>query len=135
MNVWRFKSCSKCGGDLFFEDDEWGCIQCGRYYYPKADLPLAYPQLIAVASGGGNDNRGKRRRTGGIAGRNINAVVGSQLASTRRWRERNQQVIASLDAGRTVSETAGVLGRFRRQVRSVAERLQEIKVLTPERTR
>ena len=135
MNAWRLQGCSKCGGDLFHEDDAWGCIQCGRYYYPKVDLPIDYPLMAPVASGGGNDNRGKRRRTGGLAGRNINAVVGSQLASTRRWRERNQQVIASLDAGRTVAETAGVLGRDLRQVRSVAERLRETKVLTPERTR
>ena len=134
MNVWRFKSCSKCGGDLFLQDGEWGCIQCGRYYYPKADLPLAYPRLAAAASGGGNENKGKRRRAGGIAGRNINSVVRSQLASTQRWRERNQQVIACLDAGRTVAETVGELGWDPRQVRSVAERLWEIRVLTPERT-
>ena len=134
MNVWRIKGCTKCGGDLFVQDDEWGCIQCGRYYYPKADLRLALPRLTAAASGGGNESRRKRRRAGGIAGRNINSVVQSQLASTQRWREQNQQVIACLDAGRTVAETVGELGRDPRQVRSVAERLREIRVLTPERT-
>ena len=132
MNAWRLKGCRKCGGDLCHEDGAWGCIQCGRYYYPKVDLPIDYPLMAAV--GGGNDNKGKRRRTGGIAGRNINAVVRSQLASTQRWREQNQQVITQLDAGRTVAETAGVLGRDPRQVRNVAKRLREIRVLTPERT-
>ena len=124
MNVWKFKSCSKCGGDLFAQDGEWGCIQCGRYYYPKADLPLEYPQLTAAVSGEGDDNRRKRRRAGGIAGRNINAVVRSQVASTQKWRERNQQVIACLNAGQSVAETVGALGRDPRQVRSVAERLR-----------
>ena len=134
MNVWRFKSCIKCGGDLFVQDGDWGCIQCGRYYYPIADTPLAYPQLTVAASDGGNDSRGKRRRTGGLAGRNINAVVRSQLASTERWQVQNQQVITHLDAGRSVAETAGVLGRDPRQVRNVAERLREIRTLTLEQT-
>ena len=118
MNVWRFKSCTKCGGDLFAQDSEWGCIQCGSYYYPNADLPLAYPILTSLASSGGNGRRAKRRHTGGIAGRNINSVVQSQLARTQRWQEQNQQVIAHLDAGRTVAETAGVMGRDPRQVSS-----------------
>lgn len=134
MNIWRFKSCIKCGGDLFLQDGEWGCIQCGRYYYPNADVPLAYPQLTVAASDGGNDNRVKRRRSGGLAGRNINAVVRSQLASTQRWREQNQQVITHLDAGRTVAEIAGALGRDPRHVKNVARRLREISVLTPELT-
>ena len=134
MNSWRFKSCIKCGGDLFVQDGDWGCIQCGRYYYPIADMPLAYSQLTVAASDGGNNKRGKRRRTGGLAGRNINAVIRSQLASTQRWREQNQQVITHLDAGRTVAETAGVLGQDPRQVRNVAKRLREARLLTPEPT-
>ena len=128
MNDWRLKSCTKCGGDLFAGNGEWGCIQCGRYFYPQVDAPLAYPQLTAAASGRGNDHKGKRRRVGGIAGRNINALVRSQLASTQRWRERNQQVIASLDAGQTVGETVEVLCRDPRQVRCVAELLRETRV-------
>ena len=131
MTVWRFKSCGKCGGDLFATDSEWGCIQCGQYYYPKAGLPLDYPQLTVTASVGGKDNRRKRRRTGGLAGRNINSVIQSQLASTQKWRDRNQQIITHLESGRTLTETAGVLGQNLRQVRMVADRLREIKVLTP----
>ena len=129
MNIWRFKGCGKCGGDLFATDGEWGCIQCGQYYYPKADMPLDYPQLTVTASVGGNDNRRKRRRTGGLAGRNINSVIQSQLASTQKWRDRNQQIITHLESGRTLTETAGVLGQNLRQVRMVADRLREIKVL------
>ncbi len=86
MNVRRFKSCSRCSGDLIVQNGEWGCIQCGLYYYPKADLRLVYPGLTAAASCGGNDNRGEKNRTGGLAGRIINAVVrrANWLASIRR---------------------------------------------------
>ena len=35
----RLRSCEKCKGDLILGDDEWRCLQCGRYYYP--DLPAA----------------------------------------------------------------------------------------------
>ena len=106
MNVWRLKGCNRCGGDLFAQEDEWGCIQCGRYYYPDADMSLAHPRFTVAALDGENDNRGKRRRSGGLPGRNINAVVRSQLASTQRRREQNQQLTSRFDAGRTVAETA-----------------------------
>ena len=135
MNVWRLKDCNKCGGDLFHQDGEWGCLQCGRYYYPKAEPSVAYPQLDAVAVGGGNDTRRTRRRSGGLAGRNINAMIDSQLARTRRWQDQNKQSIASLDAGRTVAETARALGEDPRRMRSVAERLREMKTLELEPAR
>jgi len=132
MTVWRLKSCGKCGGDLLAAVGEWGCIQCGQYYYPEAAPSLENPELSASASVEGNDDRRKRRRTGGIAGRNINSVVRSQLASTQKWRDQNQQVITHLESGQTVAETAGVAGRKPRQVRMVAERLRDTRVLTPE---
>ena len=96
---------------------------------------MAYTRLDAVAVGGGNDTRRTRRRSGGLAGRNINAMIDSQLARTRRWREQNKQVIASLNAGRTVAETARSLGEDPRRMRSVAERLGEIKTLELDRVR
>ena len=75
MNVRRFKSCSRCSGDLIVQNGEWGCIQCGLYYYPQGDLPLVYPGLTAAASGGGNSNWCESNWTSGLAGRIINAVV------------------------------------------------------------
>ena len=33
-------SCYKCKGDLVYEGDEWRCLQCGKYYYPKGPQPL-----------------------------------------------------------------------------------------------
>jgi DNA-directed RNA polymerase subunit RPC12/RpoP len=33
MLNWKFKACTRCGGDLFYDDDEDGCfqecLQCG----------------------------------------------------------------------------------------------------------
>ena len=69
------KSCSRCSGDFSVHNGELGCIQCGLYYYPKADLPLVYPGLTAAVSGGGISNWCERNWTIGLAGRIINAVV------------------------------------------------------------
>ena len=37
----RFRSCLKCRGDLILGDNEWRCMQCGRYYYiaPASQAP------------------------------------------------------------------------------------------------
>ena len=33
MNLFRFKGCVKCGGDLALDQGDWLCLQCGTYYY------------------------------------------------------------------------------------------------------
>ena len=33
--VYRLKTCPMCQGDLFHEDEEWRCFQCGHYYYMR----------------------------------------------------------------------------------------------------
>ena len=33
MNVYRLGVCLKCRGDLYLDDDDWICLQCGTYYY------------------------------------------------------------------------------------------------------
>ncbi len=132
MRVWKFKSCSKCGGDLFAQDGEWGCIQCGRYYYPANTEPLEIPPLPAkepVRAVGPTRNR---MRCGGIAGRNINAVVNAQHARAQRWRAKNHQIIAYLDEGRSVAEAATLLGENPRQVRNVAAILREMSAAVSE---
>ena len=128
MNIWKFKSCSKCGGDLFAQDGEWGCIQCGRYYYPASPEPVEYPLLSTPSQVRASSDSRKRARCGGIAGRNINAVVRMQEARTERWQSQNQQIIAYLDQGRTVAETARLVGKNQRQVRNVAAALREMRV-------
>ena len=128
MNVWKFKSCSKCGGDLFSQDGEWGCIQCGRYYYPANTEPLDIPPIPIEEPVRAVGATRKRMRCGGIAGRNINAVVSAQQNRADRWRAKNKQIIACLDEGRSVAETANLLRRNQRQVRNVAAMLREMSV-------
>lgn len=36
--MFRLKGCIKCGGDLFLEERDWECLQCGKYYYSTALL-------------------------------------------------------------------------------------------------
>ena len=33
LALFRFKACTKCGGDLALDDGDWLCLQCGKYYY------------------------------------------------------------------------------------------------------
>lgn len=33
MTLFRFKACTKCGGDLALDEGDWLCLQCGKYYY------------------------------------------------------------------------------------------------------
>lgn len=47
MELYRLKACTKCGGDLAFDEGDWICLQCGTYYYvglyrsrpPRPELP------------------------------------------------------------------------------------------------
>ncbi len=129
MSIWKFKSCGKCGGDLFAQDGEWGCIQCGRYYYPASTEPREIPPLPSEKPLLAASATRKRMRCGGIAGRNINAVVNAQQARAQRWRAKNHQVLVCLDEGRTVTETAALLGKNPRRVRNVAAMLRELSVV------
>ena len=33
LTLFRFKACTKCGGDLTLDEGDWLCLQCGKYYY------------------------------------------------------------------------------------------------------
>ena len=35
LNWFRLKGCVKCQGDLVWDDGDWLCLQCGRYYYTR----------------------------------------------------------------------------------------------------
>ena len=63
MTLFRFKACTKCGGDLVFDEGDWLCLQCGRYYdvglYRERDktaVKWQFPEtrgFIAKGYGGG----------------------------------------------------------------------------------
>lgn len=131
MTLWNFKGCQKCCGDLFMDNGDWQCLQCGRYYYrrPVATVPEPLEQEHMAFS----SRRPRRRRpSGGIAGRNINAFVNGQRARSERWWTRNQNVIHFLSQGRTVEETAKLAGRTRRQVKEVMSLVSEMDVQAEE---
>lgn len=131
MSAWKIKSCSKCGGDLFSQDGEWGCIQCGQYYYPAHTDPLETTPLPTVEPFHAVDASGRSMRCGGIAGRNINASVCPQPHSqAEQWRSKNRQIIACLGRGRSVAQIATLLGKNLREVRNVAAMLRGMNVGT-----
>ena len=33
MTWFHLGGCSKCGGDLAYDDGDWICLQCGTYFY------------------------------------------------------------------------------------------------------
>ena len=35
MKWFRLKACVKCRGDLVWDEGDWLCLQCGRYYYTR----------------------------------------------------------------------------------------------------
>ena len=99
------------------EEDEWRCLQCGRYYYPRK--PLAFESPIRAR---------KRKITvtdSPIKAESTTPLVGSARLGDVRWESRNDEVIAHLAAGRAVQEVARLTGRNPRQIGSVRERLAE----------
>jgi hypothetical protein len=56
----RFKACTKCGGDLAMDDGDWICLQCGTYYYvglyrrsERDRYPRPWPPTWTKAAGDG----------------------------------------------------------------------------------
>ena len=72
-------------------------MQYGHYYY--AELPVVLE----------DDTVYKRKPPGGMAGRNINALVQLRDLSTERWRKNNLAVIAQLNESRTPSIRGEIL--------------------------
>ena len=44
LNWFKLKACVKCRGDLVWDDGDWLCLQCGRYYYTRLYHPGAIPE-------------------------------------------------------------------------------------------
>lgn len=117
---WRLKSCNRCLGDLFHEDDEWHCMQCGHYYYPNdPGLAIVLSEISLTSSRNGSG----RQRTGRFGGKNVNSALGAEVRSDQRWWSRNQEIISYLSQGRSVQEVATLTGKGQRQVRAARERL------------
>jgi len=118
-----------CNGDLVLDGDEWRCFQCARYYYPRpAALDFLFESGASEApSCNGEEPEQARRRRRGRAPRSINSVIAAKTRSDRRWRVRNGEIIRHLEEGRSVAETALLMGRGQRQIRTVRERLKDLR--------
>ena len=147
------KSCIRCGGDLVLDDSDWKCVQCARYLYtdrkdilpdfsptilPKLETLQAKedsefgsvftstfydaPELIARKS-----PRRRRSNYGSRAARNINSYIHAKSRGEDRWWDRNKQVVEYLDQGLSVQEIAGLTERGPRQIRTIRERLTDLR--------
>jgi hypothetical protein len=126
--MWHFKSCDKCNGDLVAAGDEWHCIQCGKYYYPKpspSETLAALAQLNILSTPSLLSSGAKRHRRSSWAGEGINRVLQSQSRREHRWWSKHREVVQHLKAGMTVNDIAVLTGHSQRQVRQIRERLQE----------
>ena len=140
------KGCTKCNGDLVFDDGDWRCWQCGQYYYANG---VASPEELKdevaqdhdgeSAPGSSSDGsseeighqeprkRGRRRGYGARYARNIDAVIRAKQVSDERWWARNREIIGYLDQGLSVREVAKRSNRGDRQIRVVRERLYDLR--------
>ena len=144
-----FKGCTKCGGDLIFDEGDWKCWQCGQYYYrtsatTKVEVPSkGFDEGELTVSRGWSGatcpepiqrekppRRGGRRGYGGRASRNINSLIRAKEASDRRWWARNRQIIEYLHEHLPVREISRLIGVGERQIRIVRERLADIRSAT-----
>lgn len=140
------KGCTKCHGDLVFDDGDWRCWQCGHYYYsggvPSADElknewvdgvnDPGQPDPTSDGStdhvnGPGHPKRGRRRGYGARYSRSIDAVIRAKQASDEKWWARNRQIIEYIDQGLSIREIARLADRGERQIRVVRERLYDLR--------
>tara|TARA_B100000029_G_scaffold512844_2_gene610627 strand:+ start:904 stop:1293 length:390 start_codon:yes stop_codon:yes gene_type:complete len=127
--MYQLKSCLKCHGDLAQYEDEWRCLQCGRYYYlpptQESAPSQAEPDLVTAHV---PEQEHSRRRPGGMAGNNPNRFIQNQESKNKEWQARNRVVISYLDRGFKVAKNAQLTGSSPRNIRSVRERLTELAV-------
>ena len=149
------KSCTKCEGDLVFDDGDWRCVQCARYYYGESLDMIAPPNLpfpsveteklvgdpSAVFQAGfvtvarrtdsayraGSPTRKFTDDPRVRANRSINSVIQAKSVGESRWWVRNRQVIEYLDQGLSVREISLLTDRGQRQIRVVRERLTDLR--------
>jgi hypothetical protein len=109
----KLRSCGKCRGDLIQDEDEWRCLQCGRYYYPN---PPTRSETGAIQI-----PKWEGWPSGGSAERSVN----SEIETHSRRQAPHPQVIAYLNQGRTVEEIAVLTGQTPGIIRSVQEQMPE----------
>jgi len=127
--LYRFKGCGKCTGDLVLDGDEWHCVQCGRYYYPKRTEQLETPSDPPAVDPSSGEIAPRRRRGGRKKGvpHNVNARIGFQERREDIWWQANQKTIQYLDEGRVVKDIAELTGRNKREIYKVQRQLRAFR--------
>ena len=108
------------------EENDWKCIQCGRYYYPTSSGISTNPGQPTRTRGG----RNRRLACGGLPGRSINSLVQAKNNSEDKWQEKNKEIIEYLKRGFTSQRIAKLMGCSGRRVRVVRQRLDELLPIT-----
>ena len=138
----RFKSCSKCGGDLVLEEADMRCMQCARYYYAQPSdvtgetyyftsraAPVVANDLEVSGSNGDGEGPVRRlmgpRRTRSL--RSINSMIHAKNTGEERWWVRNKEIIEHLEKGLSVREVSDLVHRGQRHIRTVRERLADLQ--------
>ena len=140
------KGCTKCSGDLVFDEGDWRCWQCGHYYY-TGGVPTVEELNNEMTNGAGGEThpeseangatapsdgqvhpkRGRRRGYGARYSRSIDTVIRAKQASDQKWWARNRQIIDYIDQGLSIREIAKLAERGERQIRVVRERLYDMR--------
>jgi hypothetical protein len=96
------------------------------------DLLLEFRVPEPASLNGAEPDQAPQRRRRTRAPRGINSVVAAKTRSDRRWRLGNGEIIRHLEEGRSVAETALLMGRGQRQIRTVRERLKDLRDCKPD---
>ena len=151
-----FKTCNKCKRDLVFDEGDWRCMQCARYFYQGKpslpDLEITYHPTLGTGEPSDNalvvyeigftayhispasvlEDDGQRRvRKAGFkprSPRSINSVIRAKNVGETRFWSRNKKVIEYLDQGLSVRDISRLMDLGPRQIRNVRERLDDLRV-------
>ncbi len=127
------------------DDGDWRCVQCGQYYYgqspdsatgtPREAIENSQPlkeashrEPMARPSSSG---RASAKRSGGRSrakyDRDIGSLIESHATAESKWWERNRHIVDHLDNGLSIAEIAALTSRGKREIRSIRERLFEMR--------
>lgn len=129
------------------DEGDWRCVQCGQYYYgqlPDSTSGTAHlsiegirpPQEVEQAEPTPRPSSGRApsARPGGRSrakyDRDIGSLIQSNTTAESRWWDRNRYIIDHLDRGLSIAEIAALTSRGKREIRSVRERLAEMRAAT-----
>jgi len=141
------------------DEGDWKCIQCARYYYREPAIPtreLRFLQPPAETDGSVSEEafahepfvievhssdpiylgeaHGRKRKLAyrPRSARNVNSLIQMKSSGEARWWSRNREIIEHLDKGLSVREVSLLTDRGQRHVRTVRERLTDLRSVARE---